>query len=231
MKRIGLIGGMSWESTQTYYKVINEAVNKRLGSLHSAEIIMVSVDFQGVEECQSSGDWVKSAEILSDAAFRLERAGADFILICTNTMHKVVPMIQSKINLPIIHIAEATADELIKKDIRKVALLGTKYTMTEDFYKQRLIDRGIEVMIPKADEIERINKIIFDELCKGIITEHSKEIFQQIIRKLYEQGANGVILGCTEIGLLIKQEDVCVPTFDTALIHALKAAELALSEQ
>lgn len=229
MKRIGLIGGMSWESTQTYYKVINEAVNERLGSLHSAEIIMVSVDFQGVEECQSSGDWVKSAEILSDAAFRLERAGADFILICTNTMHKVVPMIQSKINLPIIHIAEATADELIKKDIRKVALLGTKYTMTEDFYKQRLIDRGIEVMIPEANEIERINEIIFDELCKGIITERSKEIFQQTIRKLYEQGANGVILGCTEIGLLIKSEDVSVPAFDTALIHALKAVELALN--
>lgn len=229
MKRIGLIGGMSWESTQTYYKVINEAVNERLGSLHSAEIIMVSVDFQGVEECQSSGDWVKSAEILSDAAFRLERAGADFILICTNTMHKVVPMIQSKINLPIIHIAEATADELIKKDIRKVALLGTKYTMTEDFYKQRLIDRGIEVMIPEANEIERINEIIFDELCKGIITERSKEIFQQIIKRLYEQGANGVILGCTEIGLLIKQEDVVIPAFDTASIHALKAVELALN--
>lgn len=229
MKRIGLIGGMSWESTQTYYKVINEAVNERLGSLHSAEIIMVSVDFQGVEECQSSGDWVKSAEILSDAAFRLERAGADFILICTNTMHKVVPMIQSKINLPIIHIAEATADELIKKDIRKVALLGTKYTMTEDFYKQRLIDRGIEVMIPEANEIERINEIIFDELCKGVIKEHSKQYFQQIITKLYEQGAEGVILGCTEIGLLIKQEDVVIPAFDTALIHALKAVELALN--
>lgn len=230
MKIIGLIGGMSWESTQTYYKVINEAVNERLGGLHSAEILLVSVDFQVIEECQSSHDWVKSSEILSEAALRLERAGADFILICTNTMHKVVPMIQSKINLPIIHIAESTADELMKKNIKKAALLGTKYTMTEDFYKQRLIDRGIEVMIPEANDIEQINQIIFNELCKGVIKEESKQVFQQIIKRLYEQGAEGVILGCTEIGLLIKQEDVPVPTFDTALIHALKAVELALSD-
>lgn len=229
MKIIGLIGGMSWESTQTYYKVINEAVNERLGSLHSAEIIMVSVDFHEIEECQSTGNWTKSGEILNEAALRLERAGADFILICTNTMHKVVPYLQSQIKLPILHIAEATADELIKKDIRKVALLGTKYTMTEDFYKQRLIDRGIEVMIPEASDIEQINQIIFNELCKGVIKEHSKQYFQQIITKLYEQGAEGVILGCIEIGLLIKQEDVVIPAFDTALIHALKAVELALN--
>lgn len=230
MKIIGLIGGMSWESTQTYYTVINEAVNKRLGGLHSAEIIMVSVDFQEIEICQSSGDWERSAEILSEAALRIERAGADFILICTNTMHKVVPLMQSKIKLPIIHIGEATADELMKQNIKKAALLGTKYTMTEDFYKQRLIDRGIEVMIPNASDIESINHIIFDELCKGVITQHSKQEFKRFIMELKELGAEGVILGCTEIGLLIKQEDVTIPVFDTTLIHALKAVELALNE-
>lgn len=228
MKIIGLIGGMSWESTQTYYQVINEAVKSRLGGLHSAELVLVSVDFQKIEACQSAGDWQQSAELLTKAAMRLERAGADFIIICTNTMHKVVPMLENKIKLPIVHIADATADVLNDKHIKKAALLGTKYTLREDFYKQRLIEHGIEVIIPQDEDIEAINDIIFNELCLGIIHDSSRKIFCQIIMKLYEQGAEGLILGCTEIGLLINQSDVPLPVFDTTLIHALRAVALAI---
>ena len=228
MKIIGLIGGMSWESTQTYYQIINEAVKSKLGGLHSAELVLVSVDFQKIEACQSAGDWQQSAELLTEAALRLERAGADFIIICTNTMHKVVPMLENKIKLPIVHIADATADALNDKHIKKAALLGTKYTLREDFYKQRLIENGIEVIIPQDEDIEVINDIIFNELCLGIIHDSSRKIFQQIIMKLYEQGAEGLILGCTEIGLLIDQSDAPMPVFDTTLIHALEAVSLAI---
>ena len=199
MKTLGLIGGMSWESTVTYYQILNETVKQRLGGLHSAKILLYSVDFDEIEKYQSSGEWEKSAEVLSQAAMNLEKAGADFIVICTNTMHKVAPKIQSHISIPIIHIAEATADELIKRGISRVALLGTKYTMTQDFYKDKLLKAGIDVVIPDSTGIETVNDIIYKELCLGIISEESKKKYLEIIYRLAEQGAQGVILGCTEI--------------------------------
>ncbi|MFT3985462.1 MAG: aspartate/glutamate racemase family protein [Lachnospiraceae bacterium] len=228
MKTIGFIGGMSWESTVTYYQIVNETVKQELGGLHSAKVLLYSVDFSEIESCQADGDWNKSADILSEAAENLERAGADFIVICTNTMHKVAPQIQSRIGIPIIHIAEATADELNRQHITKVALLGTKYTMTQDFYKEKLTRAGITVLIPNEQEIETVNDVIYQELCLGIISEVSKKKYQMMIGHLAEQGAQGVILGCTEIGLLIRQKDVDLPVFDTTRIHALKAARLAL---
>lgn len=229
MKTIGLIGGMSWESTVPYYQIINEEVKHRLGGLHSARIILYSVEFDEIERCQSSGDWDKSAMILGNAAKGLEAAGADFILICTNTMHKVAPQIASMIHVPVVHIADATADELEKFRLRKIALLGTKYTMTEDFYRQKLIDRGFDVIIPENEDIELINNIIFHELCVGEIRDHSRKEFQRIIDKLKEKEAEGVILGCTEIGLLIRPSDSSLPIFDTTQIHAKRAVEIALT--
>lgn len=228
MKTIGLIGGMSWESTVTYYEVINETIKKELGGLHSAKIILYSVDFDEIEKCQAEGDWQKSAEILSSAAVSLEKAGADFILICTNTMHKVANEIQASVHLPILHIAEATAKEINHKQLNRIALLGTKYTMTQDFYKQKLIENGIQVLIPEHEDIELVNHVIYDELCLGIINKQSKEEFIRIIHELKEKGAQGVILGCTEIGLLIQQQDSDIPVFDTTFIHAQAAALLSL---
>ena len=219
MKTIGLIGGMSWESTVSYYQIINEEVKRRLGGLHSAKVILYSVEFDEIEKCQSDGDWKKSGDILGKAAKSLEAAGADFILICTNTMHKVVPQIESMIQIPIIHIADATAQELLACQIRKVGLLGTKYTMTQDFYKQRLIDRDIDVITPDAADIDTVN---------DIIREESRRQFQRVIDNLRAKGAHGVILGCTEIGLLIHQTDSSLPVFDTTVIHAKQAVELAL---
>ena len=227
MKTIGLIGGMSWESTVTYYQVINETVKEKLGGLHSAKILLYSVDFAEIEEYQSQGEWEKSAEVLASAAQNLEKAGADFIVICTNTMHKVAPDIQKKISIPIVHIAEATASVLQSRGIRKVALLGTKYTMTQDFYKNKLTDAGIEVVIPDDDGVKIVNDVIYNELCLGILKDDSKAKFIDIISDLQKRGAEGVILGCTEIGLLIEQADVSLPVFDTTLIHAQKAALLA----
>lgn len=229
MKTIGLIGGMSWESTISYYKIINEEIKNRLGGLHSAKIILHSVEFAEIESCQASGNWEKCGRIIGTAAQGLETAGADFILICTNTMHKVVPQIASMIRIPIIHIAEATADELEKCQIQKVGLLGTKYTMTQDFYKQKLIDRGIDTIIPDEADVDVINNIIFNELCVGEIKTESREKFKKIIDGLKMQGAEGVILGCTEIGLLIQQTDSSLPVFDTTIIHARRAAEIALN--
>lgn len=230
MKTIGLIGGMSWESTVTYYKIVNETVKNELGGLHSANVLLYSVDFSEIEKCQADGDWDKSAAILSAAAKNLEKAGAEFIVICTNTMHKVVPQIQSSIMIPVIHIAEATANELKYHNITKVALLGTKYTMTQDFYKDKLINAGITVLIPDEEEIEIVNDVIYNELCLGIISEASKEKYLSIIRGHAEQGAQGVILGCTEIGLLIQQKDLELPVFDTAQIHAVRAAKLSIEK-
>jgi len=224
MKTIGLIGGMSWESTTEYYQIINETVKEMLGGLHSAKCILYSVDFQEIEECQSKGDWNKSAKILSDAAISLEKAGVDFIVICTNTMHKVADIIKSNISIPLLHIAEVTADELLKNSIQKVALLGTKYTMEQDFYKSKLIEKGIEVIVPEKEDRREVNDIIYKELCLGIVTEQSKEIYLNIIAKLVTNGAQGVILGCTEIGMLVKQSDTCTPLFDTTYIHAHSAA-------
>ena len=224
LKTIGLIGGMSWESTVTYYKIINETVKEKLGGLHSAKCILYSVDFQEIEECQSNGNWEKSGEILGEAANNLEKAGADFIVICTNTMHKVVNQIKEKISIPILHIAEMTAEKILEKELKNIALLGTKYTMEQDFYKSKLIEKGINVIIPDKNDIEIINEVIYDELCLGTINSDSKKKFLEIVDKLRSKGAEGIILGCTEIGLLIKNEDTDVPLFDTAIIHAEQAA-------
>ena len=224
LKTIGLIGGMSWESTVTYYKIINETVKEKLGGLHSAKCILYSVDFQEIEECQANGNWEKSGEILGEAAYNLEKAGADFIVICTNTMHKVVNQIKEKISIPILHIAEMTAEKILEKGLKNIALLGTKYTMEQDFYKSKLIEKGINVIIPDKNDIETINEVIYDELCLGTINSNSKKKFLEIVDKLRSKGAEGIILGCTEIGLLIKNEDTDVPLFDTAIIHAEQAA-------
>lgn len=228
MKTIGLIGGMSWESTVTYYQIVNELVKEQLGGLHSAKVLLYSVDFQEIEECQAKGEWGKSADILATAAQNLEQAGADFIVICTNTMHKIAPQIQSKIDIPILHIAEATAEKLLESKISTVALLGTKYTMKQDFYKEKLIAAGLKVLIPNENDVELVNRVIYDELCLGIISMESKREYGRIISQLKSQGAQGVILGCTEIGLLIKQEESELPVFDTTQIHARKAAMYAI---
>lgn len=228
MKTIGLIGGMSWESTVTYYQQINELVKARLGGLHSARIVLYSVEFEEIEACQSSGNWDRSADILTHAAQSLEKAGADLILICTNTMHKVYPQIQSGVGIPLLHIADATADALAEAGVSTVALLGTKYTMCQEFYKSRLTGRGFTVLIPGEADVELVNRVIFDELCLGELKPESKAEFLRIIEGLAAQGAQGVILGCTEIGLLIQQADTALPVFDTTLIHAARAVELAL---
>ena len=228
MKTIGLIGGMSWESTVTYYKIINETVKERLGGFHSGKILLYSVDFAEIEECQAKGEWEKSAEILSEAAENLEKAGADFIVICTNTMHKVAGKIQENIKIPVIHIADATAHKLKQDGILKTALLGTKYTMTQDFYKEKLGENGIEVLIPEEKDIEIVNHVIYEELCLGKILDSSRKEYIRIIDGLKEKGAQGVILGCTEIGLLISQKDSPLPVYDTTEIHALSACEKAL---
>lgn len=228
MKTIGLIGGMSWESTATYYQIINQVINKQLGGLHSAKCVLYSVDFQEIEQCQSSNDWQKSAQILLQAALSLQKAGADFIVICTNTMHKVVPQIIPHLHIPILHIAEMTVKALKKQNMTRIALLGTKYTMEQHFYREIIIQHGIEVIIP--DELDRqiINDIIFKELCRGVIKLNSKNAYLAIIDKLCRLGVQGVILGCTEIGLLINQNDTAIPLFDTSLIHAQEAALYAL---
>jgi aspartate racemase len=230
LKTIGLIGGMSWESSMTYYKVINETVKNRLGGLHSAKCIMYSVDFYDIEKCQADGNWEKSGEILGEAAYNLEKAGADFIVICTNTMHKVINQIKERISIPILHIAEMTAEKILEKKMKNIALLGTRYTMEQDFYKSKLIEKGINVIIPDKNDIEIINKVIYDELCLGIINPESKVKYLEIVKTLKQKGAEGIILGCTEIGLLIKNEDTDIPLFDTALIHAEQAAIYSIKD-
>ena len=228
MKTIGLLGGMSWESTVHYYQIINEYVKNTLGGLHSAKIVLYSVEFDEIERCQSENRWDDAAAILIDASKALERAGADFILICTNTMHKNHPAIQAGVSIPVIHIADATADALISGGVKKVGLLGTKYTMKEDFYKGILRDRGLEVVIPDDKDIDELNRIIFEELCVGKIREGSRDYFRQVIVNLKDKGCEAVILGCTEIGMLINAENSALPVFDTTIIHAEKAAEMAL---
>lgn len=228
MKTIGLIGGMSWESTVTYYQIINNTIKEQLGGFHSAKILLYSVDFAEIEECQSKGQWDKSAAILTEAASNLEKAGADFVVICTNTMHKVVPQMEQQIHIPIVHIADATADILEKHHITKVALLGTKYTMTGEFYRERIEKRGIQVIVPESADIEVINHVIYNELCLGKVENSSRDKYIQIIDKLAQKGAEGVILGCTEIGLLIKETDSPLPVFDTTQIHGRAAATRAL---
>lgn len=230
MKTIGLIGGMSWESTVTYYQIVNEVVKRELGGLHSAKCILYSVEFDEIEKCQSNNEWEKSGDILGRAAQGLETAGADFILICTNTMHKVFDQVQSYVKVPLLHIAQVTADALKRENITKVGLLGTKYTMEQAFYKGKLAENGIEVIIPEKADIETVNTVIFDELCRGEIRDASRAEYVRIIADMTERGAQGVILGCTEIGLLVRQSDTSAKLFDTTLIHGETAALMSLGK-
>lgn len=228
MKTIGLIGGMSAESTVTYYKVINSVVNQKLGGFHSAKCLLYSVDFYEIERCQMSGEWEKSGEILADAARRLQKGGVDFLVLCTNTMHKVAHAIQSAVNIPFLHIAEATARRVKDAGIGRVCLLGTAFTMEEGFYKDVLARNGIDVIVPDADDRKTVNDVIYGELCHGVIKDESRAKFVGIINKAAALGARGAILGCTEIGLLVGDGDITLPVFDTALIHAEEAALAAL---
>lgn len=228
MKTIGLLGGISWQSTLSYYKTINTVVAQKLGGLHSAKCLLHSVDFYEIETRQQSGNWQECADILGSAALGLQNAGADFMVICANTMHKVADEIQAQLAVPVLHIAEVCADALLARGIKTAALLGTRYTMQQDFYTSRLQRRGLSVLLPGALQMEKINDIIFDELCRGIVTPASKQYYLEVIQTLAEQGAEGIILGCTEIGLLVQQADTAVPLFDTAEIHATRAALYAL---
>lgn len=228
MKTIGLLGGMSWESTVPYYRIINQTVGRELGGLHSARILLFSVDFQEIEALQHAGDWERAGEILAEAARRLEGAGADFLVLCTNTMHIVAPAIQREVSIPLLHIADATADAIRQARIRSVGLLGTRFTMEEPFYRARLEVRGLQVLVPDAAERKEIHRVIYDELCRGEILEASRSIYEKIMARLVEEGAEGIILGCTEIGLLVKPEGSPVPLFDTTEIHARAAALRAL---
>ena len=230
MKTIGLIGGMSYESTIPYYKIINDEVNKALGGLHSAKVVLYSVDFDEIESRQRSNDWDECGQILKNAAISLEKAGADIILICTNTMHKVFQDVQAGVKVPVLHIAKATASKLIESNVKKVALLGTIYTMTQDFYKSVLIESGLEVVIPDDIQMQEINRIIFEELCKGKIVDSSREYFSKVIDSLKAKGAQAVILGCTEIGLLVTDDKCALKVFDTTVIHAKAAVEAALKQ-
>ncbi len=229
MKTIGLIGGMSWESSAVYYELINKKVKELLGGFHSCKSIMLTVDFALIEKLQMEGNWTALDKVMSSSAKQLETAGAQIVILCTNTMHLCSEAITESISVPFLHIAEATAQEIIKKKVKKVGLLGTKFTMEKDFYKDILIrDHGIEVMIPALEERNVIHEIIYKELVHGQIKETSKEIFKAIIKNLQNKGAEGVILGCTEIPLLISDSDVSIPTFNTTKIHAEKAVEWAL---
>ena len=228
MKTIGLIGGMSWESTVTYYQILNETVKQQLGGFHSAKILLYSVDFAQIEEQQITGQWEESAKLLGDAAEKLEKAGADLLLICTNTMHKVAPQVRQRVSIPLLHIAELTADALTQAGITKVGLLGSTYTMKQDFYKAKILEAGIDVVIPNESVMEMVNHVIFLELCMGISSEESRQKYAAVIADLKERGAQGVILGCTEIGLLVTQADSPLPIFDTTRIHAEKAALFAI---
>lgn len=230
MKTIGLLGGMSWESTMDYYRLINQGINKALEGLHSAKIVLYSVDFDPIEKLQHAGDWEGTAGILTNAALSVQAAGADFLVVCTNTMHKVAPEIEKAISIPLLHIADATAEELLQQGIRTAGLLGTAFTMEQDFYTGRLREKyGINVLIPDRQDRQTVHKIIYQELCLGKIHPDSRSEFLRIIQKLSGQGAQGVILGCTEIGMLAQQKDTHVRLFDTTLIHAEKAVEYALA--
>ncbi|ENT4821074.1 TPA: aspartate/glutamate racemase [Citrobacter farmeri] len=230
MKTIGLLGGMSWESTIPYYRLINEGIKQQLGGLHSASLLLHSVDFHEIEACQSRGEWDKAGDILAQAAIGLQQAGAEGIVLCTNTMHKVAEAIESRCSLPFLHIADATGRVISAQGMRRVALLGTRYTMEQDFYRGRLEQQfTIESLVPEADVRAKINQIIFDELCLGRFTDASRQFYVEVIEDLASQGAEGVIFGCTEIGLLVPVERSPIPVFDTTAIHAADAVTFMLS--
>ncbi|RLC06237.1 MAG: aspartate racemase [Deltaproteobacteria bacterium] len=230
MKTIGLLGGMSWESSLEYYRIINQLVKERLGGLHSAKCLLYSVDFQEIESLQHRGLWDEAGRLLGEAARGLQKGGADFLLICTNTMHKVAPVVQQHISMPLLHIADPTAKSVLSRGIRKIGLLGTRFTMQEDFYKGKLVhDHGLEVLTPIDADMDMIHQVIFDELVLGLIKDISKGKYIAVIKRLEAAGAEGVILGCTEIGLLVKDQDSPIPLFDTTFIHAEAAVEYALT--
>ena len=229
-KTLGIIGGMSWESTQSYYRLINEGIKAELGNLHSADLLIHSVDFAPIGALQAQGRWEELGDIMVNSGKRLKAGGVDAILIATNTMHKVAEQVQAATSLPLIHIADATANAIKQQCLTKIALLGTQFTMTEDFYKQRLIDAGLQVLIPDTNARAEIHRIIYDELCQGQLLDSSRQYYQQAIQDLAGQGAEGVILGCTEIGLLISQADSPIPVFDTTAIHAAAAVQFLLAD-
>ncbi|KPM76322.1 MULTISPECIES: aspartate/glutamate racemase family protein [Pseudoalteromonas] len=230
MKTIGLIGGMSWESTQSYYQLLNQGVKNKLGGLHSAKIVLVSLDFAEIAVLQQQQDWPQMAEILIKAAKQVEAAGADYLLICTNTMHKLAEQVQATVTIPLLHIADAVGENLIQHNFKKVALLGTQFTMEQDFYKQRLADKfAIDVLIPDTQGRETVHRVIYDELCKGIISPESKAEYLTIIDDLTQQGAEAIILGCTEIALLVQQSDTSVPLLDSTTLHCAMALENSLN--
>ena len=228
MRTIGLIGGMSWESTALYYKLINERVRDRMGKLHSAPLLMYSYDFQGIKEMQYAGRWAEAAASLADAARRLESAGARAIVLCTNTMHKLAPDIMSNLTVPFIHIGDATAQRIRERGYRRVGLLGTKFTMEENFYIDRLRAHDLDVLVPPTEARADVNRIIYDELCLGIVADPSRRRYQDVMAALVARGADCIILGCTEITMLVSPDDTSVETFDTTAIHAETAADFAI---
>ncbi|WP_257388088.1 aspartate/glutamate racemase family protein [Tahibacter caeni] len=228
MKTLGLLAGMSWESTIPYYRHINERVRERLGGLHSARLVLYSVDFAEIEQLQMQGDWGEAGRRLAAAAAALRSAGAEAIVICTNTMHKVAPAIEAGCGLPLLHIADATAARIRAAGLARIGLLGTRFTMEQDFYRARLERHGLDVLVPDAGQRDLVHRVIYDELCRGVVREDSRERYRDVMADLVRRGADGIILGCTEIGLLVGDADTTVPTFDTTRIHAQAAADWAL---
>lgn len=229
MKTLGLIGGMSWESTVPYYRLINQTVKEQLGGLHSARLLLYSVDFAQIEKLQHAGDWDTAGEVLADAARSLRAGGAELLVICTNTMHKVADAVEAASGLPLLHIADATGEQIRRAGLQRIGLLGTRFTMEQDFYRQRLSERhGLDVLVPEAGDRDTVHRVIYDELCQGVVRDESRERYRDIIDRLVAAGAQGVILGCTEIGLLVRQDDASVPLFDTTALHARAAALAAL---
>ncbi len=231
MKTMGLLGGMSWQSTNTYYALLNQGIGAALGGLHSARLLLNSVDFDEIEKLQHAGQWAQMGELLAAAAQRVEAGGADFLMICTNTMHKVAPQVEAAITIPLLHLADATGQRLQDDGITRVGLLGTRFTMEQDFYKQRIVDKfGIEVIVPETEDIEIVHKVIYDELCLGTIKDDSRDAYLAVIDRLQDRGAQAVILGCTEIAMLVEQSHSRMPLYDTTTIHCEEAVKLALAE-
>ncbi|RDI97149.1 aspartate/glutamate racemase family protein [Dyella solisilvae] len=231
MKTLGLIGGMSWESTVPYYRLINEAVKQHLGGLHSAKLILFSVDFHEIEQMQRAGEWEEAGALLAQAALALERAGAEGLVICTNTMHKVADQVQSAVSIPLLHIADSTATAIKAAEFTTIGLLGTRFTMEQDFYRARLENNhGLKVLIPGDADRTRVHQVIYDELCVGLVRDESRKVFLEIIGRLVTKGAQAIILGCTELSLLVRPEDASVRLFDTTAIHAADAARWSLED-
>lgn len=231
MKTMGLLGGMSWQSTNTYYSLLNKGIGDALGGLHSARLMLYSVDFDEIEKLQHAGQWEQMGELLAAAAQRVEAGGADFLMICTNTMHKVAPQVEAAISIPLLHLADATGQRLQDDGITRVGLLGTRFTMEQDFYKQRIIDNfGIEVIVPELTDIETVHSVIYDELCLGTVKDESRADYLAVIDRLKDSGAQAVILGCTEIAMLVQQEHTTMPLYDTTTIHCEEAVKLAIAD-